>query len=484
MMSDYKRLHPISAIVNFMKQVKEMIIPIIVLLFVNGSGNGTGFWRYMPVISMVTVLVLVLGAGIIKWMRFTYRLEDGELRIEYGLFVKKKRYIPYDRIQSLNFSEGILHRPFGLVKVKVETAGSSSNKKSEAELTAILKEEAVHIEKTIFKEKERLSESPEAVVEEKPVRQEEIFKMSGKDLLMLGLTSGGVGVILSGVGVFLSQFDDFIPFEEIYEGASGYIKGGVLIIGILAFVGLFIAWLLSLVWTFVVYGDFRIRLTDENIIINRGLLEKKQVTVPFKRVQGIRIIENPVRQLLGYCSVQIENAGGSALEKDSSSIKLFPIVRKREVENLIAEIFPDYSVETEFNRLPVRSIRKYMIRAAAVGIIPTVVLSIFLWPYGMWGLILVALLAFLGYRQHKSGGWKLSEGQLSMQYRTVSKSTVYLKKNRIQSLDRQETMFQTRMDLSTLRTTVKSGDAGYKSTLRDLEQKDMKQIEMWYSYEE
>lgn len=62
----------------------------------------------------------------------------------------------------------------------METAGSSSDKKSEAELTAILKEEAIQIEKTIFKEKERLSESPEAVVEEKPDRQEEIFKMSGR----------------------------------------------------------------------------------------------------------------------------------------------------------------------------------------------------------------------------------------------------------------------------------------------------------------
>lgn len=97
------------------------------------------------------------------------------------------------------------------------------------------------------------------------------------------------------------------------------------------------------------------------------------------------------------------------------------------MENLLAEIFPDYSVETEFNRLPVRSIRKYMIRAAAVGVIPTVVVSIFLWPYGMWGLILVALLAFLGYRQHRSGGWKLSEGQLSLQYRTFSKHGLFEK---------------------------------------------------------
>ena len=39
-----------------------------------------------------------------------YWFEDSELRVEYGLFVKKKRYIPFDRIQSLNYKEGIFHQ--------------------------------------------------------------------------------------------------------------------------------------------------------------------------------------------------------------------------------------------------------------------------------------------------------------------------------------------------------------------------------------
>ena len=124
MMSEHKRLHPISAVASFVKQLKDLIVPFVFLFVINNRGEKNGFWDYMPLLSMALVLVIVLIFGIVKWLRFTYRLEEGELRIEYGLFVKKKRYIPIERIQSLNFSEGILHRPFGLVKVKVETAGS------------------------------------------------------------------------------------------------------------------------------------------------------------------------------------------------------------------------------------------------------------------------------------------------------------------------------------------------------------------------
>ena len=39
-------------------------------------------------------------------------------------YLLKKRYIPFERIQSLNYNEGVFHRIFGLVKVQVETAGS------------------------------------------------------------------------------------------------------------------------------------------------------------------------------------------------------------------------------------------------------------------------------------------------------------------------------------------------------------------------
>ena len=122
----------------------------------------------------------------------------------------------------MDYTEGIFHRPFGLVKVKVETAGSSSAKQAEGELTAITKEAAKRVEIELAEAKKRLREVP--VVEGnrrillKSYREEEtvlrkLFTMTTKDLLVLATTSGGVGVILSGVAIFLSQFGDLLPYE-------------------------------------------------------------------------------------------------------------------------------------------------------------------------------------------------------------------------------------------------------------------------------
>ena len=65
---------------------------------------------------------------------------------------------------------------------------------------------------------------------------------------------------------------------------------------------------------------------NEDIIITRGLLEKKRMTVPLNRVQSVRIIENPFRQLFGYAAVVIDSAGGGGAE--GAKINLFPLVKK------------------------------------------------------------------------------------------------------------------------------------------------------------
>jgi putative membrane protein len=488
MMSEYKRLHPISAVASFLKQLKELIIPFVLLFVLNGRGEKDGFWDYMPLISMGAVLVIVLVAGVVKWMRFTYRLEEGELRIEYGLFVKKKRYIPFDRIQSLNFSEGIIHRPFGLVKVKVETAGSSNPRESEAELTAILKEEALELERIIYREKkkdQRVETTEEPVVEDETTLKEEkaVFKMSPKDIWVLAATSGGIGVILSGVAVFFSQFSDFIPYETVYDEIMIFVKSGIVLVAIMVFVVLLVAWILSVAWTFVVYGDFKIRLHDDNIVITRGLLEKKQVTVPLNRVQGIRVVENPVRQLFGYCTVVIENAGGSVLEKDSSTIKLIPVVKKKRVPGLLQAIFPDYVLTEDFHRLPKRALRRYIFRTADWVIIPVVILSIMYWPLGLLSILLVVPFSFLGFYQYRSGGWRISGHQLALQYRGILKHTAYMKKSRVQSLDSKQSWLQSRRNLSSISTTLKSGQTGYSSELKDVEWENAAEIYKWFSHD-
>lgn len=479
-MSEPKRLHPITAVLNALKSLKELIIPF--FAFVVFGSKGTGM-VLLPIIGGATVLIIILVTGILSWLRYTYRVEEGELRIEYGLFVRKKRYIPFERIQSLDLSEGIFHRPFGLVKVKIETAGSSGPD-AEAVLTAVSKEEAASIQEVLQNIKNNYSQEGlgEAFVPE--MREEILYKISMKELLLLASTSGGVGVVISAVIAFFSQFDEIIPYETVFHQLEDFIANGVIFVSLLVFVGFALAWIIAVIGMMLKYADFTLKKVDDDLIITRGLLEKKQLTIPLKRVQGIRISENLIRQPLGYASVYIESAGGSAQNVESAAVIILPFIKKNKIRDIIEGNIDGYIVTDDVKAAPKRSLRRYIFRGWLIIIPISIALIIFLKLWGLLSLFLLPLSALWSYLKFRDAGWEQNENQLTLSYRNLVKHTVFMQKNKIQSLSIKKSFFQGKKDLASIEATVMSGMGGAGGTVVDLEEDDVLTIYKWYSREE
>lgn len=314
-MSEPKRLHPITTVLNSLKILKELLIPFFAFIVFGTRGINIPFF---PLIAGVGLLLIIFISGILTWLRYTYRLEDGELRIEYGLFVRKKRYIPFERIQSIDLSEGIFHRLFRLVKMKIETAGGSGVSDAEAVLTAITKDEAKAIQDML--QHVKYPQQTESVEEEEP-KDHVLYKISMKQLFILASTSGGVGVILSAIAAFVAQFDELIPYERVFEELEGLVANGVIFVTIIVFFGFLLIWILAVIAMMIKYADFTLKKVDDDLVITRGLLEKRQLTIPLNRIQGIRISENILRQPFGYASVFVESAGARlAIRKALRSI--------------------------------------------------------------------------------------------------------------------------------------------------------------------
>ncbi|MBM7649401.1 putative membrane protein [Bacillus ectoiniformans] len=484
-MSKPKRLHPLAAVLNFLKQLKELFIPLVVLLFLNNGEKEGDIWYYLPYIGMAAVIMFVLISGVVKWIRFTYRVEDGELRIEHGLFVKKKRYIPLERIQSLDVSEGVLQRIFSLVKIKIETAGSADHLESEADLTAISKFEAEQLQALIRKEKRNQLRDADAVDmegEESGTDQSATIVHQSKlfDLIFLAITSGGAGVVISGVIAFLSQFQEIIPYEKLFKRAEHIVEDSLVFLAAAAFLVLFLAWLVSIAMTLLKYSDFTLKTSEEQLIITHGLLEKRQVMIPMHRIQGITLAENPIRQLFGYASVQIESAGGSLDEQGSSSVKIMPMIKKREALRVLGVLFPDHHFSNDFHPIPARSSYRYMFRKMLWLVGPCAVVSWLFWPLGMWSILLILPAWGLGWFCYRSAGWELKGNQLSIRYRTFSRYSVYMKKHRIQSFEHKQTWRQKQQSLATIGAVIKVGAGGKNVHVIDAAADDAMHIYNWY----
>ncbi|WP_071396439.1 PH domain-containing protein [Bacillus tuaregi] len=473
-MYEPKRLHPISSVINFLKTLKEFIAPFIILFLFGGNGLGFDFWQM--IIAAAFILLSLIG-GIISWLRFTYRVEEGELRIESGLFVRKKRYIPFERIQSLDFSEGILQRPFGLVKVQVETAGSSGLNSAEAVLTAIKKEDALAIQDILTSVKRGQSDIVEPIE-----KSEALYTIKPSQLLLLASTSGGAGVVISASIAFILQFDELIPYERIFKELQGFISSGVAFVSIVLFLLFLAAWFIAVIGTVIKYAGFTVKKVEEDLVISRGLLEKRQLTIPLNRIQGIIISENIIRQPFGLCSVFLETAGGS-LEKDSSKTLLLPLIRKKEVASLLSPFLGDYCFTPEIVPAPKRALKRYLFRGLLFPIIIAAAAIIFFRPWGYLALLLLPFAAIWAFLNYKDAGWNLHQQQLTLSYRGIVKNTFFMKKNKVQSLSMAKSFFQEKQNLATISATVKGGIGPSGGQVVDMEEEDSLAIYEWYKYQ-
>lgn len=472
MMSEPKRLHPASAILTFIKQLKDGIFPVIVLFFVND-------YKIYFFIGLAVILIAMIIYSIISWMKYTYRIEDNELRIEFGLFIKKKRYIPIERIQSINESAGIIQQIFGLVKLQLETAGGGAE--AEAVLTAVTKEEARRIHSVLAERKKELDH--DEIIE--TVKEEETYltyKIGAKELMVAASTSSGIGVVLSAAFAFFSQFDELIPFDDIIDRFSFLSNASITVYAILVFIAFFIAWILSIIGVCLKFANFTVVKKEKDLVISRGLFEKHQLTIPLERIQAMKISENLIRQPLGYATVHIVSAGGSAKDENVSAV-LFPLIKKTKIQQILTKFTPDFSLADQLSPLPKRARRGYVLVYTIPFAVISCILSYFFQPWGYLALLTVPAGLLIGLASFKDAGWAIHAEQLTLSSRNLVKSTFVVKRKRIQVIEARQSFFQRRLDLASIQSSTTSGLGGTHFMVKGLDAEDAGEVFEWYSYE-
>ncbi|MCD7036704.1 PH domain-containing protein [Metabacillus sp. GX 13764] len=471
MMNKPKRLHPAAVILNVGKMIKEMIIPLVIFLFFNGNNGLSPGWKFA---AAGGIFVLILVFSILSWVRFTYRVEDGELRIESGIFVQKKRYIPIDRIQTIHTSEGLVQQLFGLVKLQVETAGGG--KQAEGELKAIRKKNAEELRSVLNRDKQQ----EEVLVEGREEQTHPVFRISNKELLIAASTSSGIGVILPAAFALYSQVDQLIPWDSLFKEFSFLAKAGFAVYAAGILIGFFIVWLISMLGTIFKYTSFKAERREDKLYISGGLLEKNQMTIPLSRIQAIKVTEGVLREPFGYASVQLVTAG-SGKKGEPVSATLFPIVKKEKVSELLKEFAPSYTLPDTLKHAAKRAKTRYVL-LPLIPVLLIAALAVLLFrPWGLLALLLLPAALLFGLKCHRDAGYSIAGQQLSIQSRSLGKTTALLQKRHMQIFRSDQSFFQKRKNLASIHTSVISGMLGARFSLFGTELRDAMEIESWYS---
>ena len=243
--------------------------------------------------------------GIARWYWFYYWLDDDELRVKQGLIVRKMQFIPRHRIQVIDISSGIIQRMFGLVSLNVQTAGGDT---PGVIISALRMQEALAIRSMLRRDSTQPQTDPRTPAQSPPdsplesittnIRQE--HHLSGDRLLIGAATSGGFGVFLSVLATIYSQVSGSVDEEQVLGWVSSIPLADQNLILTMIVVLILVAWTMSVGSFILKYANFRIRRLDRELVISKGLLERRQVTIPYRRIQAVRIVEGVLRQPFGY----------------------------------------------------------------------------------------------------------------------------------------------------------------------------------------
>jgi membrane protein YdbS with pleckstrin-like domain len=151
-------------------------LPVIVLQILRQRPRHLyDIWSLViAVLGFVTVVLIQFYLlAYVKTLR--YELSSEDLRLEEGVFWKKRKVIPYHKITNLNTLQGPFERRFGLGHLNVQTAGHGANTSPEGKLVGLA--EFDRIKEEVMR-KVRLVKSEAAAAEDLPRdrSQQELLK--------------------------------------------------------------------------------------------------------------------------------------------------------------------------------------------------------------------------------------------------------------------------------------------------------------------
>ena len=343
-----RRLHPWSWLFVLLQQLRQFLVPLVVLVFVGGRAeDGYLLWSLVGVAALVATAV---------WQYFTYRyrVDEDRLVVRDGLLERNVRQVPFARIHNVALHQTLLHRAFGVAEVRLESAGGT---KPEAKMRVLPMAEAMTLERLI-RTRGAASGAPEADADPDGIdatgagQGRVLLALPLGELVRLGLASNRGMVVVAGAFALAWQaLPDRVMADLVREyagqavGYAGSLVHGAaaraMALAALVVLALALLRLLSVLLALTQYHGFRLLLEGRRLTVERGLLTRLRTSVSQRRIQAWTLREGLVHRLLRRRSLRVDTASGIGEGGEQRGLReVAPIATPASCDVLVRELLP------------------------------------------------------------------------------------------------------------------------------------------------
>ena len=423
------RLHPRWVAVGIIDNVGRLWLAFLVALF----NAGDLIWMY-PALIIFTLI-----GPMLRFARFRYRLTTEALEITDGIFSRRERRIPIDRIQDVSHSQTPLRRMLKIVTITVETASSAG---AEATLDALTQDEA----DALRHELQRVTRHQTGKVDsESPPEEALLHRCSTRELTLLGLTDNRAGLLVLGALLVLQELSEVVE-ERMARAATllgHYLaqRGSSVLLTIFVIIVAFIVagWIVSVAVTWLKFGGFTLQEREGVFIRRYGVLTTREQAMPRRYLQILRLEQTWLRRLLGLVVVRAENAGSALDPKGAqkTGVDVFvPAARSHLADALVPRVLPGVSAQPELTKASSVLWQRWGIRGAMLG--AAIGAGGWLGSHSVWWALFAALpivTIALGFAAHRQLGWAIDGDVLAVRWGIFRRHRAWMPKDRIQAVE-------------------------------------------------
>jgi putative membrane protein len=213
---------------------------------------------------------------------------------------------------------------------------------------------------------------------------------------------------------------------------------------------------------------FTLARVGGDLVVRRGLLERREAVLPLSRLQVVRIEESLLRRLLGLASIRIQSAGRTGGSDATASRLAIPVLRRTEVNRLLGELLPGAAPVLRLlapppaarRRAVTRSVLRTVVLVAAVAVPLALLTSPGAATLSSAAVLVVAVLALAvvaGRAGYRSLGHAAGNGFLYARVGVAIRVTTVVPVAKAQSGSVRSSPFQRRSGLATLHVDVAGG---------------------------
>ena len=343
---------------------------------------------------LVAVVAVMLVSPVMRWLTVRYRLGEDGVVLREALFSHRQRTIPYGHIHAISAEQPPVLRLFGMVRLiissgdatdgsitldavpaslqlEIETRRRTAATGEMAGTTGATTTNETAMDETVTGSPTALTPAASSSAESNPAEPEPaapdpaipaavapvsgrlVYRASTRDILLFALTDLSLLVWALALWGLLQKADDWFPSqtEAAVSGATALVLAhGVL--GVLAALAaaLVLLLLISVVASLLRYTGFEAWRRGNDLVVVRGVLTRRTITIPVERIQSVTIARNPLRKALRLCSVEV---GLSASLRDnddsddssaSDDAKLLPVIGDDRVITVLHAMLPEWDV--------------------------------------------------------------------------------------------------------------------------------------------